>query len=182
MTLTRLQTEFIALFVMDGEYSLHSTCASLGVRPSEAHLWFRDKGFQKALRTYEHAQLRAMGYGPLRAVREMLALAHSNIGDVQAIEGDLMSLPWHVRAAIKKIEFSIAQRLDGTLYTYPKKIEMHDKFGPLKQVAEWAGVGEAPEVKEVHETGDDSGPRRITGLTVRPPLTSDDRDVEDLLK
>lgn len=184
MTLTTLQREFILVFVSDGAYDLLSSCNAVGVLPSEAIRWFQNDEFQAAKRRYEGAQLAAMGYGPLRVVRDVLAIAHSDIRDIQAIDGDPSSLPPDVARAIKKIEFKTAQRLDGELFTYPSKVEMHDKAWALKQAAEWYGVGEAPEVKKATETGaeDEGGQRRITGLIVRPPLTKDERELEDMLK
>ena len=185
MTLTALQREFILVFVSDGEYDLLTTCNAVGVRPSEALAWFRDDKFQAAKRRYEGAQLAAMGYGPLRVVRDTLAIAHSDIRQVQAVNGDLSSLSPDVARAIKKVEFKGAyDEKSGQFVTYPSKVEMHDKSWALKQAAEWYGVAEAPEVKKATETGaeDDSGPRRISGLIVRPPLTQEERDLEDMLK
>ena len=184
MALTKLQREFLKVLVSDGEFDILATCNIVGCLPSEVKGWHLDDAFLAARRRYENAQLTLLGYGPLRAVRDTLAIAHSDIRQVQAIDGDLNSLPRDVAVAIKKIEFKHAEDKNGNIYTYPAKVEMHDKAWALKQAAEWFDVGEAPEVKKASETGaeDDSGPRRITGLVVRPPLTKEDRELEDMLK
>ena len=181
MSLHKLQREFILMFVSDGEYDLMTTCSAVGVLPSEALGWFRSDEFQGAIRKYEGAQMAAMGYGPLRVIRDTLAIAHSDIGDIQAIGGDLSTLPRHVRVAIRKVKFKAATTMGGEVVTYPAEIEMHSKEWALKQAAEWFTVQDAPEVKKAAATDAEDGPKRIAGLIVRPPLSKDERDLEDLL-
>jgi hypothetical protein len=182
MSLTAKQREFLVLFVSDGMYDLMTTCSASGVLPSEAHRWFADDAFQAAKRKYEAAQLSAMGYGPLRTMRDIHDIAHSDISEVQAVGGDLSSLPRRVRNAIKKVKFKTAVGVDGVPIVYPCEVEMHDKSWALKQLAEWYDVANTPEVAKTKETeGDDNGPKRIAGLVVRPPLTSEERDIEDIL-
>lgn len=186
MTLTDQQREFLLVFLSDGEFNLMTSCNAIGVLPSKAMMWFKDDEFQAAKRSYEAAQLSALGYGPLRTMRDTLAIAHSDIRDVQAIDGDISSLPPDVARAIKKIEFKTAfNEKTQQLVTYPSKVEMHDKTWALKQAADWFKVDDSPEVKRAAQSGaehDDSGPKRISGLVVRPPLTKEERDIEDLLK
>ncbi len=186
MALTDQQREFLVVFLSDGEFDLLTSCKAMGILPSKATAWFKDEEFQAAKRKYEAAQLSALGYGPLRTMRDTLAIAHSDIRDVQAINGDISSLPPDVAKAIKKIEFKTTfNEKTQQFVTYPSKVEMHDKTWALKQVAEWFKVDESPEVKQAAQSGtedDDSGPKRISGLVVRPPLTKEERDVEDLLK
>lgn len=180
MSLTKLQRQFLVLFVQDGEYDLLTTCQATGILPSLAMEWFATDAFQAQLRRYEGAQLAAMGYGPLRVMRDTLAIAHSDITQIQAVEGDITQLPRHVKIAIKKIKFGVVTTIDGKAMTYPKEVEMHDKAWALKQAADWYQIGETPEVQKARATSADDGPKRITGLIVRPPLTQAEKDAEDL--
>lgn len=188
MNLLPIQRRFIALFVSDGTYDLMTTCAASGVLPSKAMEWFRDDGFQAAIRRYEGAQLAAMGYGPLRVIRDTLAIAHSDITqalplgpDGEFTVRDLSALPRDVRVTVKKVKMGVAIGTDGRAVVYPKEVEMHDKTWALKQASEWFDVSEAPEVKKAQAVKGEDGPRRISGLVVRPPLTKEEKDVEDLL-
>lgn len=180
--LTVEQRRFLTLFVTDGEFNLMTTCQATGIVPSIAIVWFRDDAFQKALRQYEHAQLLAMGYGPLRVMRDTLDIAHSDISEVMAYAANLHEAPRRIRVAVKKVKMGVAV-VDGRAVPYCKEIEMVGKEWALKQAAEWYNVGEAPEVKAAQATvTTDDGPKRITGLVVRPPLTKDEKEIEDMLK
>lgn len=179
MSLTTRQRQFLAIFVSDGEYNLLATCRDAGVLPHEAMEWFQNDAFQVALRKYDGAQLAAMGYGPLRVVRDVLDIAHSDIGEIQAVT-TLAELPRRVRTAIKKAKFK-SMVIDDKLITYPSEIEMHDKAWALKQAAEWFDVANSPEVQKHASTAKSDGPARIAGLIVRPPLTDDEKDMEDLI-
>jgi hypothetical protein len=177
------QRQFLYLFVLDGEYDLVKTAASMGLRPTEARGWFKDQVFQAELRRAQHAKMLSMGYGSSLVMEDTLAIAHSDISAVQAIEGDLSTLPRHVRVAIKKVKFKVATDIgSGKAVVYPAEVEMHEKSWALRQAAEWFAVKESPEAKNAQATQDDSGPKRITGLVVRPPLTYEDKEIEDLLR
>lgn len=177
------QKRFIHLFVLDGEYNLIQTCCPLGLRPSVAMTWFREQAFQTALRKAEGVVLATMGLGPLRIIREMMALATSNIVDVTLDDdGGMTHLPRHITAAVKSVKNGAMLRPSGELVVYPKEIVMHDKAGPQKYLADMLAVSEAPEVKATQATTGEDGPKRITGLVVRPPLTREDKDIEDLLR
>lgn len=183
MTLSVDQKRFIHLFVLDGEYNLLTTCHAVGVLPSVAMTWFRQQEFQAAVRAAEGIILQTMGIGPLRVIRELMAIGFSNIVDVTlGEEGGLGHLPRHISAAVKSIKNGCAVGPDGKPYVYAKEIVLHDKAGALKQLAEMFNVKESPEVKAAQATQGDDGPKRITGLVVRPPLTREEKEIEDLLK
>lgn len=182
MKLSPEQRQFISLFVMDGEYDLQKSCLPLGVRPSEAYAWFRDPFFQQQLRAAEGVMLLAMGYGPMRVMRDTLAIAHSDISQVDAfVEGGIASAPRHVRVAIKSVKYGVAIGADGKAVPYVKELQMHDKAWALKQAGEWYSVAESPEAKAAQATKAEDGPKRISGLVVRPPLTDEEKEMEDLL-
>ena len=176
-----IQREFIAFFVSDGEGNLMQTCAAIGIVPSLALPWFGDEGFQRELRRYEGAQLAATGYGPLRVIRDTLDIAHSDISEVLSYAADLQNAPRRVRIAVKKIKMGVAW-VNEKPVPYAKEIEMVGKEWALKQAAEWYNVSEAPEVKAAQATDANDGPKRISGLVVRPPLTKEEKEIEDLLK
>lgn len=179
MSLTPRQRHFLAIFVSDGEYNMLSTCRDAGVLPNEALSWFQDDAFLVALRKYDGAQLAAMGYGPLRVIRDVLDIAHSDIGEIQGT-ASISELPRRVRTAIKKAKFK-AMVIDEQLVSYVSEVEMHDKAWALKQAAEWFDVANTPEVQKHGSTAKNDGPARIAGLIVRPPLTDEEKDIEDLL-
>ena len=155
----------------------------MGLRPTEARLWFKITEFQAELRRCQHAKMLSMGYGSSLVMEDTLAIAHSHISTVQAVDGDLSTLPRHVRVAIKKVKFKVAADIGtGKAVVYPAEVEMHDKSWALRQAAEWFAVKESPEAKQAQATQDDNGPKRITGLVVRPPLTYEDKELEDLLR
>lgn len=174
------QRKFIHLFVIDGEFDWVGTCRTLGFVPSQVMPWFRDDAFQAELRKYQGGVMAMMGYGPLLAMQDTLAIAHSDISQAAAYSHDLASAPRHVRVAVREVEMGVAI-VDGKAVPYAKKIKMHDKAWALKQAADWYSVGEAPEVKKAQATTADDGPKRIAGLIVRPPLTQDEKDIEDML-
>lgn len=176
------QRQFLYMFVLDGEYDLVKTCQALGMLPSATRGWFRDQAFQAELRRAQHAKMMSMGYGASLVMEDTLAIAHSDISSVQAIEGDLSTLPRHVRIAIKKVKFKASTDLQGRVTIYPAEVEMHEKSWALKQAGDWFGVKESPEAKAAQATTNDDGPKRITGLVVRPPLTYEDKELEDILK
>jgi hypothetical protein len=180
--LSNSQKRFIGLFVLDGERDFVKTCAQLGIRPSEARGWFAEDGFKRKLRDAEWSVMLASGYGPMATMNDTLAIAHSDISQVACVGGDLSQLPRNVRIAIKKVRFGVAVTPDGKAVTYPKEVEMHPKEWALKQAAEWFGVAETPEAKQSQATTGEDGPKRISGLIVRPPLTREDKEIEDILK
>jgi hypothetical protein len=181
MMLSTSQRSFLAIFVTDGEFNLMSTCQAVGILPSEALAWFRDDEFQSGLRRYEHAQLQAMGYGPLRVMRDTLDIAHSDVTEALQYASEIERAPRRVRIAIKKIKLHAIPMPDGSLQTYVKEIEMVGKEWALKQAAEWFNVAETPEVKKASQTNADDGPKRITGMVIRPPITSEEKQIEDML-
>lgn len=179
MSVTPLQREFLIIFVTDGEYNLLSTCQAVGLLPSQVLPWFSDDQFLSQLRKTDGAHLAAMGYGPLRVVRDVLDIAHSDIGEIQGV-GSIADLPRRVRTAIKKAKFKTVV-INEVPVPYVAEIEMHDKAWALKQAAEWYDVANAPEVQKQASTGAKDGPARIAGIIVRPPLTKEEKDMEDLL-
>jgi hypothetical protein len=178
--ITEEQRRFILLFITDGERDLFRTCSQLAIRPSVAQSWFREQGFQKTLKQAQAMKLATMGYDALFVMEDILAIAHSDIAKVQVVQGEgLDSIPRHVRVAVKTVEFGIGVKADGEVFTYPKKIVMHDKAWALQKVAEWHDV--AAMVRNGGVQPDD-GPKRLAGLVVRPPITKDEADGEELLK
>lgn len=174
------QRTFILCFVVDGEYDLGRTCTQLGFRPSKVHAWFRDKGFQAALKQTQAAKLQAMGYGALLAMEDTLGIAHSDISQVSAgADEGLSALPRHVRIAIKTVEYAIGFKANGDHFTYPKKIVMHDKSWALLKAAEWFQVAEVVRNGGIQA---DDGVKRAAGLVVRPPITKEDSEAEELLR
>lgn len=190
MPLTSDQKRFAVIFAGDGEYNLRAASADVGIPPSTALKWFQDDEFKAEVRRVEYAMLAAAGYGPMMAYRDTLALAHSDITEVfpsddsgRLVVRDLASLPRRVRIAIKKIKTGVAIDGNGEVMVYPKEIEMYGKEGALRQIVELYELEKAPEVLATRAIGeaDDTGPRRIAGLIVRPPLTHQEKQEEDLL-
>lgn len=173
------QKRFVIYFVTDGEYDLSATCAATGVRASTAMQWFRQPAFQTAVKQAQSAKLTVRGYGALMTMEDTLAIAHSDISQVQHGDDGLRALPRHIRVAIKTVEFGVGIRADGSEFIYPKKVVMHDKAWALQQAAEWFTVAET--VKNGGIAADDSA-KRVAGLVVRPPITKDEADGEELLK
>lgn len=179
-TITEEQRRFVLLFITDGERDLFRTCSQLAIRPSVAQTWFRDPGFQKLMKQAQAARLAYMGYDALFVMEDILSIAHSDISKVQVAQGEgLDSIPRHVRVAIKTVEFAIGIRADGSDFIYPKKIVMHDKAWALQKAAEWHNVAEMVRNGGVQA---EDGPKRIAGLVVRPPITKDEAEGEELLK
>lgn len=172
------QARFLMYFVLDGEYDLHITCNALGIRISHANAWFRDPKFQAELKKYNRAKLTRMGYGDLRTLEDVLAIAHSDISQVKVDADGLEGLPRRVRIAIKSVAFGVIVQPDGSSITYPKKVTMHDKAWALQRAAEWFKVEDAVKNGGVNE--DDSA-KRVAGLVVRPPLTPEQAAEPDLL-
>lgn len=183
MALTYDQTTFIRSFVGDGAYSFYEACSDCGCAPSTVLKWFANAEFMTALRTAERQALQVEGFGPMRVVRELMAIAFSDVTEVRTTDGRLDELPRRVRASIRKVEFKTDQNIvTGELVPYVKKVEMYDKVPALRLLAEWYRIAESPEVKATQQVKeDDSGPRRITGLVVRPPLSIEEKEIEDLL-
>jgi hypothetical protein len=177
--ITEEQRRFLVLFVMDGEYNLQRTCNELGIRPSVATAWFRDPAFQKTLKQAQSGKLAALGYGALLTLEDTLAIAHSDISQVEVAEDGLQALPRHVRVAIKTVEFGVIVSPDGNSRVYPKKVTMHDKAWALQKAGEWFQV--ADQIKNGGVQTDD-GAKRIGGLVVRPPITPEQAEAEELLK
>jgi hypothetical protein len=181
MTLLHEQRRFIAVFVMRMDYDLEATCRFTGVRPSEARDWMTQEKFRGEVRRVEQHLLAALGFTPMRVLHDIASIAHSDIAQVQTLDGGIDHLPRHVRVGIKKIRYKTAVKMGGDLFTYPAEVEMHDKAWALKHLGEWFNLAEAPEVKAAQATTGDEGPKRISGLVVRPPLNHEEKDLEDLL-
>lgn len=177
--ITEEQKRFILLFIFDGERDADRTCTELGIRPSTARSWFRDAEFQKSMREAEAYKLRVMGYGGLFALEDTMAIAHSDISQVQATEEGLGALPRHVRIAIKSVEFALGVRSNGDTFVYPKKVTMHDKAWALQKAAEWFEVAKLVQAGGI-KSQDEAKP--IAGLIVRPPITREEAEAEELLK
>lgn len=179
-TVTEEQRRFILLFITDCERDLFRTCSQLAIRPSVAQSWFRDQGFQKVMKQAQAMRLATMGYDALFVMEDILSIAHSDIAKVQVAQGEgLDSIPRHVRIAIKTVEFGLGVKADGETFIYPKKIVMHDKAWALQQAAEWHNVAEMVRNGGVQP---DDGPKRLAGLVVRPPITKDEAEGEELLR
>lgn len=183
MALTYDQKTFIRVFVGDGSYNFYEACAECGLPPSKVLKWFDSAEFLAALRAVERQSLQVEGFGPMRVVRELMAIAFSDVTEVRTTNGNLDQLPRRVRASLKKVEFKTDQNIvTGELVPYIKKVEMYDKTPALRLLAEWYRIAESPEVKATQQvTEDDNAPRRITGLVVRPPLSIEEKEIEDLL-
>lgn len=185
--ISRTQQLFILCFIGDGDYDFNASCTSLGIRPSEAAPWFGDKDFHKSLKQAQMAKLARLGYGPMLVIEDTLGIAHSDITKIMDHDDSgltvqaLNELPRAQRVAIKSVEFGVAMPLDGTPYVYPKKITMHDKMAALAKAAEWYQVDQHEGVKE-GEIIKDEGPKRISGLVVRPPVSQDVAEGEKMLE
>lgn len=129
--------------------------------------------------------LRRLGYGPMLALEDMHAIAHSDITKIITdVDGKitveaLSELPRNQRIAIKSVKCGVGLDKDGQPFIYPKEIVMHDKMAALSKVAEWHNVAEHEAVKGAQTAAD--GPKRITGMVVRPPVTIDVAEGEKLL-
>jgi hypothetical protein len=183
MALTPDQTQFIKRFVSEGAYDFMEACAYCGVAPSTVLRWMQDSAFLAAVRAFERNCLLIDGFGPMRVVRELMAIAFSDVTEVRTQDGMLDHLPRRVRAAIRKVEFKTDQNIvTGELKPYVRKVELYDKTQALKLLADWYAIADSPEVKATKVIKDDeNAPRRITGLVVRPPLTVEDEELERML-
>jgi hypothetical protein len=188
--LSDTQKRFILMFVEDGDFNFGVTCNRLGIRQSEAMRWFNDSEFQDAKEKAHQMLLRRMGYGQLLAMQDTLAVAHSDITQILGITDDgmkiqdLEALPRRLRVAIKSIECGVAFTVDAKgepkTVVYPKKITMHDKLAALAKVSEWFDVAGSEAAKG--KAASEDGPKRISGLVVRPPITEDEAEGEKLLE
>ena len=162
MALTYDQTTFIKRFVSDGAYDFMEACAECGVPPSRVLRWMDDGEFLAAIRTFERQCLLIDGFGPMRVVRELMAIAFSDVTEVRTTDGRLDELPRRVRAAIRKVEFKTDQNLiTGELTPYVRKVEMYDKTSALKLLADWYKIAESPEVKATQVVKDDENAPQI---------------------
>jgi hypothetical protein len=178
--LTDLQTRFLMVFVLDGEFDLHKTCRLVGATPRIAHGWFSDPDFQAMKNKIHRQKLAAMGFGPLRVLEDMHFLAHSDISQVTVTDDSgLEGLPRHARVAIKSAEFAIAWDDKGNAKPYLKKVTMHDKTGPLKELAEMYNL---PDLVRNGGSAAQDVARRAGGLVVRPPITEEDVSAEEMLR
>lgn len=178
--ITEQQKTFILLFIFDAERNADHACTELGIRPSVARSWFKDTNFQKAMRDAEAFKLRIMGYSAAFVMEDTLAIAHSDIGKVQLAEGQsLEDLPRRVRIGIKSVKFKSAIDAQGKVVTYISEVTMRDNAWALAKAAEWF------EVEKIVKNGgvmseDDKKP--IAGLIVRPPISREEAEAEELLK
>lgn len=191
MMISEKQQLFILAFLYDANLDFNQACVTVGVLPSVARLWFASDAFLKAKETAHKQKLALLGYGPLLAIEDTLAIAHSDITRIQQMDADgrivlrdLADLPRRDRIAIDYIEYGVAFRKDGDgldqPYIYPKKIKMKDKAWAMQRVAEWYDVANHEFFRT--STNIDEGPKRIAGLVVRPPLTIDEWEGEKLLE